>query len=99
MRRPIRLLSLAALTCAGLLASAPAYAGCGCDTPKTAVAKPTAALAADAGLDVGLGLGLGLGLGVGLDVGLDVNANANAGLGAGAGTMSCGAPRVVRACR
>ncbi|WP_169983918.1 MULTISPECIES: hypothetical protein [unclassified Microbispora] len=90
MRRPIRLLSLAALTCAGLLATAPAYAACGCDAPKAAT-KPTAAL----GVDAGLNLGLGLGLAVDLNVGLDLNAQA----GVGAGTTSCGTPRVVRACR
>ncbi|MBX6383020.1 MAG: hypothetical protein IRZ07_08595 [Microbispora sp.] len=84
MRRPIRLMSLAALTCAGLLATAPAYAGCGGDAPK-AVAKPAAALGVDAGL--GLGLGLGLNLAVGLN--LDLNAQVGLGTGRGTGTVSC----------
>jgi len=73
-------MSLAALTCAGLLATAPAYAGCGGDAPK-AVAKPAAALGVDAGLDLGLGLGLGLNL--------DLNAQVGLGTGRGTGTVSC----------
>ncbi|GGO01053.1 hypothetical protein [Microbispora bryophytorum] len=96
MRRPIRLMTLAALTCAGLLATAPAYAGCGCDAPKAA--KPAAAAdlgaRADAGLNVGVGLGVGLN--VGLDLGLDLGLNAQAGTNAG--TMSCGKPTVLRRC-
>ncbi|MEU8276931.1 hypothetical protein ACFYOK_16905 [Microbispora bryophytorum] len=89
MRRPIRLMTLAALTCAGLLATAPAYAGCGCDAPKAA--KPAAAAA-----DLNVGVGLGVGLDVGLDLGLDLGLNAQAG--ANQGTMSCGKPTVLRRC-
>ncbi|GLX11113.1 MULTISPECIES: hypothetical protein [unclassified Microbispora] len=93
MHHPFRLLSLAALTCAGLLATAPAYAGCGCDTPKAA--KPAAA-AADLGARVDAGLNVGLGLDVALDLGLDLGLNARAG--ANPGTMSCGKPMVLRRC-
>lgn len=87
MRRPIRLMSLAALTCAGLLATAPAYAGCGYDAPT--VVRPAAVV--DADVDLGLGLVLGLALDVDLDLG--------AVAGAGTVTRGCGAPRVVRTCR
>ncbi len=92
MHHPFRLLSLAALTCAGLLATAPAYAGCGCDTPKAA--KPVAA--ADLGARVDAGLNVGLGLDVALDLGLDLGLNARAG--ASPGTMRCGKPMVLRRC-
>ncbi|MEU6409836.1 hypothetical protein [Microbispora sp. NPDC046933] len=92
MHRPFRLLSLAALTCAGLLATAPAYADCGCDTPKAAT--PSAA-ARDLGAEVDASLEVGLG--VALD--LNLNAKAGVGAGAGAGTMSCGKPVVLHGCR
>ncbi|MBE3010301.1 hypothetical protein IL992_14015 [Microbispora sp. NEAU-D428] len=96
MHRPFRLLSLAALTCAGLLATAPAYADCGCDTPKAATPS-AAALDLGAKVDAGLDLGVSLGVTLGLDVDLDLNAKA--GVGTGAGTMSCGKPVVLRRCR
>ncbi|WP_185949758.1 hypothetical protein [Microbispora sp. KK1-11] len=92
MHHPFRLLSLAALTCVGLLAAAPAYAGCGCDTPK--VAKPAAA-AVDLGARADAGLSLGLGLAVDLDLRLGLDARA----GTHPGTMSCGRPMVLRRCR
>ncbi|MEU6428623.1 hypothetical protein ABZ860_22250 [Microbispora sp. NPDC046973] len=94
MHRPIRLLSLAALTCAGLLATAPAFADCGCGTPKAA--KPAAA-AVDLGAKVDAGLNVGLGLDVALDLSLDLGLNAQAGTRPG--TMSCGKPMVLRRCR
>lgn len=94
MHRAIRLTSLAALTCAGLLATAPAYAGCGCDTPKAAT-PATAAVDLGARADAGLNVGLGLDVALGLDLGLGLNAQA----GARPGTMSCGKPTVLRRCR
>ncbi len=94
MHRPIRLMSLAVLTCAGLLAAAPAYAGCGCDAPKAAT-PATAAVDLGARADAGLNVGLGLDVALGLDLGLGLNAQA----GARPGTMSCGKPTVLRRCR
>ncbi|WP_432927935.1 hypothetical protein ACQPZZ_00650 [Microbispora sp. CA-135349] len=90
MHRPIRLLSLAALTCVGLLTAAPAFADCGCDTPR---ATTPATLDLDARADVGLGLGLGLGLAVDLDLDLGLDARA------GAETTDCVTPRVLHRCR
>ncbi|MEV4322775.1 hypothetical protein ACIBK1_02860 [Microbispora rosea] len=87
-------MSLAVLTCAGLLAAAPAYAGCGCDAPKAAT-PATAAVDLGARADAGLNVGLGLDVALGLDLGLGLNAQA----GARPGTMSCGKPTVLRRCR
>ncbi|MEV7801964.1 hypothetical protein AB0O28_03340 [Microbispora sp. NPDC088329] len=81
MHRPIRLLPLAALTCVGLLTAAPAFADCGCDTPRAAT---PATLDLDARADVGLGLGLGLAVDLDLDLGLDARA--------GAETTDCATP-------
>ncbi|WP_076437038.1 hypothetical protein [Microbispora rosea] len=89
-------MSLAVLTCAGLLAAAPAYAGCGCDAPKAATPATAAVdLGAKADLDAGLNVGLGLDVALGLDLGLGLNAQA----GARPGTMSCGKPTMLRRCR
>ncbi|MEU7690861.1 hypothetical protein OHB01_10535 [Microbispora hainanensis] len=99
MHRPIRLMSLAALTCAGILAAAPAYAGCGGDAPKaTTPATATAAvgLGAKADANVGLGLGLNVALDVNVDLGLGLGLDAQGGTRSG--TLACGKPAVLRYC-